>query len=291
MKLAVLSDIHGNVPALEAVLEDIHHWQADEVIINGDVINRGPYSLQVLDLLHHQLPAAPRILGNHESFTLYSAQHPLTPEDPKYDLRRLAQWTATQLGESLKLFDTWLDHLDLTELEGAASLHITHGSRLGNRDGIGPSTQEHELPAKLGERRDLFVASHTHRPMVREYAGGLVVNTGSVGQPLDGDARAAYARLELRHGRWQAQTRRVAYDKPQAIRDFHDSGFLEHAGPVGWLIYSEHRLNSMYVGPMMRQYLDDIEQQRLSVRDAVQRYLSEQGLVGELRGWGIDTRF
>jgi len=288
MKLAVISDIHGNIPALEAVLEDIRRWPADEVIINGDVINRGPYSLAVLELLHEQLPAAVRILGNHESFTLYSAQNPLAPEDHRYDLRRLAQWTADQLGETLDGVSRWREHLDRAELAGGASLHVTHGSRLGNRDGIGPSTQEHELPAKLGERRDLFVASHTHRPMIREYAGGLVVNTGSVGQPLDGDERAAYGRFELRGGRWQAQIRRVAYDKSQAIRDFHDSGFLEHAGPVGWLIYTEHRLNAMHVGPMMRQYLAEIEAQRLSVRDAVGRYLYEQGLERELRGWGID---
>jgi len=289
MKLAVLSDIHGNVPALEAVLEDIARWRPDEVIINGDVINRGPYSLRVLELLAEQLPQAVRLLGNHESFTLYSAQHPLLPEDPKYDLRRLAQWTAAQLAGALAPIADWLDHLDRIGLEGGASLHVTHGSRLGNRDGIGPSTREAELPAKLGERRDLFVASHTHRPMRREFDGGLVVNIGSVGQPLDGDARAAYGRFELRDGRWEAQIRRVAYDKPQAIRDFHASGFLHHAGPVGWLIYAEHRLNQMCVGPMMHRYLATIEAGELTVRGAVEHYLAEQGLDRQLQAWGIDT--
>jgi predicted phosphodiesterase len=291
MKLAVLSDIHGNVPALEAVLEDILAWRADEVIVNGDVINRGPYSPQVLGMLREHLPRAEYLLGNHESFTLYSAANPLEPEDSKYDLRRLAQWTATQLGEALAPIADWGDHLDRTGLEGGASLHITHGSRLGNRDGIGPSTREEELPAKLGEPRDLFVASHTHRPMVREFAGGQVVNIGSVGQPLDGDERAAYGRFELRDGCWVSEIRRVAYDKPRAIRDFHQSGFLDHAGPVGWLIYTEHRLNAMHVGPMMRRYLADIEAGGLSVREAVQHYLAEQGLEGQLREWNIDIVF
>jgi putative phosphoesterase len=287
MKLAVLSDIHGNVPALEAVLEDIHRWQADEVIVNGDVINRGPYSLQVLTMLQKQLPQAAYILGNHESFTLYSAGHPLPPTDPKYDLRRLAQWTAAQLGDSLAPIEHWLGHVDETVLQGGASLHVTHGSRLGNRDGIGPATEEQSLPAKLGERRDLFVASHTHRPMIKEYNGGLVVNTGSVGQPLDGDERAAYGRFVLQDGRWQAEIRRVAYDKPQAIRDFHDSGFLHHAGPVGWLIYTEHRLNTMLVGPMMKRYLPGIEQGELAVREAVKRYLDEAGLTEVIKPWDI----
>lgn len=289
MKLAVLSDIHGNVPALEAVLEDILHWQPDEVVVNGDVINRGPYSGAVLRLLDEALPHARRNLGNHESFTLFSAEHPLGPEDPKYDLRRLAQWTAGELGPALEPIRDWGEHIDRTGLEGGASLHITHGSRLGNRDGIGPSTQDEDLPDKLGERRDLFVASHTHRPMMREFDGGLVVNIGSVGQPLDGDERAAYGRFELRHGQWQAQIRRVAYDKAQAIRDFHDSGFLHHAGPVGWLIYSEHRLNAMHVGPMMRRFLPSIEAGELSVREAVGHYLSEQGLDRRLRDWKVEA--
>ena len=287
MKLAVLSDIHGNVPALEAVLDDIQKWQADQIIVNGDVINRGPYSLQVLDMLQELLPHASYILGNHESFTLYSAAHPLSATDPKYDLRRLAQWTAAQLGEALAPVAHWLDHVDMTALAGGASLHVTHGSRLGNRDGIGPATEEQALPAKLGERRDLFVASHTHRPMIKEYNGGLVVNTGSVGQPLDGDERAAYGRFVLHQGLWQAQIRRVAYDKPQAIRDFHDSGFLHHAGPVGWLIYAEHRLNTMHVGPMMHRYLAGIERGELTVRDAVRRYLNETSLIETIGSWDI----
>ncbi|MBD3670693.1 MAG: metallophosphoesterase family protein [Gammaproteobacteria bacterium] len=290
MKIAVLSDIHGNVPALEAVLDDIERWQADQVVVNGDLINRGPCSAEVSRMIREKLPEARCILGNHESFTMFCAQNPVSAEHEKYELRRLPQWTASQLGEELKQFENWLDHIDETSLAGGASLHITHGSRLGNRDAISPNTQDDDLPAKLGEPRDLFVASHTHRPMIKPFKGSLVVNIGSVGQPLDGDERAAYGRFILDGGRWQAEIRRVAYDKEQAIRDFYESGFLHHAGSLGLLIYSEHRLNQMHMGPMMKHYLPAIDAGDITVPEAVAHYLKANGLDQQLEQWGLDYR-
>ena len=101
MKIAVLSDIHGNVPALQAVLEDIEHWQPDQVIVNGDIVNRGPYSLKVLQMLQGRQPEVTLLTGNHETFVLHAAEHPLLADDPRYELRRFAAWTARQLGDQV----------------------------------------------------------------------------------------------------------------------------------------------------------------------------------------------
>lgn len=275
MKIAVLSDIHGNVPALEAVLEDLQGWAPDRVVVNGDVISRGPCSREVLGLLTRHLPHAHMLSGNHESFVLACRERPAHPGDWDYDLKRFAQWTAERLGSSLDEVARWADHLDLTDLENGSSVHITHGSRLGNRDPIKPETRDEELPGKLGDPRDLFVASHTHRPLVRRFNGTVVVNTGSVGQPFDGDPRAAYGRFTFRQGRWRAEIARVAYDKERAARDFVDSGFVEQCGPLAELIRIEHRDNRMHVGRLMGRFLDDIRAGRLTVRQAVQAYLQE----------------
>ena len=276
MKIAVLSDIHGNVPALQAVLDDISRWQPDEVIVNGDVVNRGPYSLAVVQMLNESLPNARYLAGNHEGFTLFAAENPLDPDDPLYDLRRFAQWTAEQLGDDvLDRIRTWDDHIDLTNLEGGSSFHVTHGSRLGNRDGISEKTPDEALPEKLGEPRELFVGSHTHKAMIRHFNGNLVVNTGSVGQPLDGIPHASYGRFTFHGGKWQAQIARVAYDKEQAQRDFIESGFLEHGGPVAYLISLEHHENRMYVGPMMAGYHKAIHEREITVAEAVQTYLQQ----------------
>lgn len=275
MKIAVLSDIHGNIPALESVLEDILQWQPDDVIVNGDVVNRGPYSLAALRLLSRILPQARLLSGNHETFVLYAADHPLQEADPEYDLRRFAQWTAEQLGPAvLEEIRLWRDHIDLEGLEHGSSFHVTHGSRKGNRDGISLKTPDEELPGKLGTPRDLFVVSHTHKAMRRSFNGKLIVNTGSVGQPLDEDSRSAYGRFSFHNGQWQAEIRRVSYDKQRAERDFHDSGFLEAGGPIAQLIFREHRDNQMYVGPFMHEYLSSIKQGEITVAQAVEQYLA-----------------
>ncbi|HFE38419.1 MAG TPA: metallophosphoesterase, partial [Gammaproteobacteria bacterium] len=77
MKIAVLSDIHGNVPALYAVLEDILRWRPDKIIVNGDIVNRGPCSKSVLEIIDTEIPHGILLTGNHETFVLYCANNML----------------------------------------------------------------------------------------------------------------------------------------------------------------------------------------------------------------------
>lgn len=276
MKIAVLSDVHGNVPALTAVLDDIERWQPDEVILNGDLVNRGAYSLECLRLLQSRLPACHCIKGNHEAYVLACADDSMPPDDPTRELRLFAHWTYRQLGEAVGEIAAWADHYDRDDLEGG-SLHITHGSRLGYRAGISLSTPDEELPVRLGEARDLFVGSHTHKPMVKNFKDTLVVNSGSVGQPLDGDHRAAYGRFTFDGGRWQAEIARVEFDTPRALRDLEESGFLDEGGPIARLIRLELEQAQMHVGPWMREYLPRVKAGEISVDRGVSEYLRALG--------------
>jgi putative phosphoesterase len=275
MKIAVLSDVHGNVPALEAVLEDILQWGADQVIVNGDLLNRGPCSPDVLALVQREMPQAHLLRGNHENWLLYSAEQGPSPESNTYEIDRFAHWVVAQLGERLAPVATWADHLDLTDLEGG-SLHITHGSRLGDRKGIPPECEGEELAEKLGDPRDLFIASHTHRAFTRRFNDTLVINTGSVGQPFDGDERASYARLQFHAGHWQGGIERVRYDRERAIADFTHSGFLDEGGALTRLIFREFFEARMHVGPWRRQYLEAVKAGEITVVEAVNRYLADE---------------
>lgn len=272
MKIAVLSDIHGNIPALEAVLEDIARWRPDEVIVNGDLVNRGPYSLEVLQLLERELPAARLLRGNHENWLVRSSAEGPLPDSTTFEIDRFAHFALVQLGERIDDIARWDDHLELTDLDGGA-LHITHGSLLGDRHGISPECEGEVLSERVGSGRDLFIASHTHRAFSRHHNGTLVVNTGSVGQPFDNDERSAYARLTFRGGRWQVVLQRVAYDRARAIADFEQSGFLEQGGALTQVIFREFFEARMHVGPWRREYLDAVKAGEIGVAESVARYL------------------
>jgi len=274
MKIAVLSDIHGNVPALEAVLADLDQWGPERVVVNGDLINRGPNSLPVLQMLLERLPTAVFLKGNHETYVLQCLEEDFPRDGPRYEMHRFAWWTFHQLGEEMRRVASWAANMDLTDLDGG-SLHFTHGSRLGNRDGISPRTTDEELPAKLGDRRDLFVASHTHLPMIRDFQGVLVVNSGSVGAPFDRDPRSAYARLSFSRGRWLAEIRRLEYDRERAMRDYEESGFCAGGGPLTRVMLKEMELSRGLMAPWLRAYRDAVSAGELTLEASVERFLAQ----------------
>jgi predicted phosphodiesterase len=273
MKIAVLSDVHGNRPALEAVLEHMLQWGPDRVIVNGDLINRGPCSLHVLQLLLQTYPQTTFLKGNHECFVLACARDEEPRAGPIYEMRKFTHWTYDQIGgELLDRIGNWEDGLDLGEL-GGGELHITHGTCLGNRDGITPRTRDHELADKLGDRRGLFITSHTHWPFIREYRGTSVVNSGSVGAPFDQDHRAAYLQLSLTRGRWDTEIVRLDYDRALAERDYRQSGFLDAGGPMTRIMLMELRYSRGLIGPWMRNYETAVLRGEITLEQSVDIHL------------------
>jgi predicted phosphodiesterase len=211
------------------------------------------------------------VKGNHEEFVLAEASAP-KPAQPDFDLTRFARWTARQMGTALDSVARWGDHLEIADPSGGL-LHLTHGTRLGNRDPIRPDTPDEELARKLGDRRDLFVTSHTHTPLIREYGETLIVNTGSVGSPFDRDPRASYAQLSFSRGRWQTCIRRIPFDRDRFERDFVDSGFLDEAGPLARVMLAEFRQSRGMMGRWMREYHRAVLAREISVAQAVEQYL------------------
>jgi putative phosphoesterase len=275
MKIAILSDIHGNIPALEAVLDDLLRDPPDMYVVNGDVINRGPDSATTLQMLGDQLPDAIYTKGNHETWVLRCRDEPIPRRGARFETQQFAYWTLDQLGDRLAEIDGWHDNLDL-ELEAGSAIHFTHGSRLGNRDGIHPRIPDTELPAKLGEKRDLFIASHTHVPMVKEFQGTLVVNSGSIGSPFDRDPRASYARLSLTREGWNANIIRIPYDRLATERLYQDSGFLDQAGPLPRLMLRELQLSRGLMGIWMRTWQAAVLEGSITLEDSVEHILANE---------------
>ena len=115
------------------------------------------------------------------------------PGTPAFAIHQHTYWTAGQLSGLVAAFGELPDRVDLDFAEPAGRASCVHASLLGNRDGIYPETDDAELAAKVDGGARLFAVGHTHRPLIRDLGGTLVVNVGSVGLPFDGDRRAGYA--------------------------------------------------------------------------------------------------
>ncbi|PZA06293.1 MULTISPECIES: metallophosphoesterase [unclassified Meiothermus] len=240
MRLAILSDIHGNLPALEAVLADLEGLDADLVVVNGDLVNRGPANREVIERMWGlaQRDKLRFTLGNHDDLVLGWARR-----DPRlfelYDdpLFVSTGWVASQLQpEHLEWIAALPYQIHLEEL----GLRIAHGSPRHYREGYDerlPDTAIAEIVQEYPART--LVGSHTHRPYVRQQGGTLVLNSGAVGSPFNGDPRAQYMLLEISPEQTRWEFRQVPYDLEAALRAFHDSGLLEEGGLGAYLFYLE----------------------------------------------------
>jgi hypothetical protein len=191
--------------------------------------------------------------GNHENFVLNCG----TEAEPKsgvvYEMRRFSHWTYAQVAPEIDRIAAWDEGMDLDDHEGG-TIHITHGTRIGNRDGITPRTEDHELPEKIGSDKDIFITSHTHWPFIRSFNGTTVINSGSVGTPFDRDYRSSYAQMSYSQGGWQAEIIRLEYDRSKTEQDYQQSGFMDEGGLITKLMLMELRHARGFIGSWLRDY-------------------------------------
>ena len=273
MKIAVFSDVQGNLPAMETAVEHIRAWRPDLVILNGDLVNRGPSSSECLELFEGQRRSAGwlPVRGNHEDYILHCGEN---APDSELDgaMRSFADWTARQLGARADRLRSWPDHLCL---HGPAGdwIHLTHGSLAGNRDGISSSVPDSDLPGRVPDDVALFVTAHTHKPLERTFRGVRILNVGSVGSPFDGDPRSCYARIEHSNSGWKTELVRIEYDRERAARDFRQTGFLEQGGPLASFIFEEWRRARLMMPLFKQRYQKPLVQGDIELGQAVADFL------------------
>jgi putative phosphoesterase len=277
MKIAVLSDIHGNWPGLQAVADHAAHWQPDCVIVGGDVINRGPNSAKCWAFVQARRADSnwQVILGNHEEYVINQDKPTTVREGVTFDLYRPSFWVYEQLGRDVRPLEVLPFSIDQTF--GDTTLRVTHASMLGTRQGIFPHTPDAALPELIGQPYpSLLVVGHTHQPLVRSSNSTLVVNAGAVGMPFDGDPRVSYAQLTLLHGKWRGEIIRLDYDRTQAERDFFDTGFIEGGGPLTRIMLQELRVASGRLYSFFTEFEPPILRGEISLERAVALFLSRE---------------
>jgi predicted phosphodiesterase len=193
MRVAALYDIHGNLPALEAVLEDLESEEVDRIVVGGDVLP-GPMPLACLDLLSGLDVPVDFIRGNGEREVLDAADGAVSPSLPE-PVRRVLQWTAERLDrERIRLIQRWPEtcRLDVSAVGAVLFCHATPRDDAEIFTRITPV--EALLPVFEGCGVPLVVCGHTHMPFERWIGTTRVVNAGSVGMPF-GDPGAYWVLL------------------------------------------------------------------------------------------------
>ena len=240
MRLAVFSDVHGNLTALEAILADIAKKAVDKIVFAGDLCFAGPRPAECLDRVRNldDVPGfgCTAVYGNTDDWLLGRQQ----PPPPLADL---AKWTYHQLSQSQR---NWLDNLPFAHTVSAPGgdgqpLLIVHANPQDVNQLIFPPEEEqiqrygrirqpdHELDALLnGVQENTIIFGHLHIPSIRTWGGKTLYNISSVSMPGDGDPRAKYGLFTWDNGTWHFERIYVPYDWSA------ESAAYKTRQPPGW---------------------------------------------------------
>jgi putative phosphoesterase len=224
-EVAVITDIHGNLPALRAALDRIERLGIQRVLCGGDLVGYGPHPNEVCALIAEL--GIPTIYGNYDYAIARDLEDCGCAYVTRHD-RELGQlsvdWTLRHTSRESKDFMRELP-FDLHWPVGVRNVHLVHGSPRKVNEYL-----FEDKPARLYERLataeadPVLVFGHTHKPWIHEYGGVLFVNCGSVGKPKDGDPRGAFAVLTTATEGVEVRIERVSYDARAVAEEVRGAG-------------------------------------------------------------------
>lgn len=197
MRIAIFSDIHGNLQALESVLADIQAQKPDAIYCLGDLVGYGANPNEVTERLRRE--GYPTVMGNYDDGVGFERDEcgcAYREEAERERGQRSLEWTKARVTPEHKAFLRTLAAEIRFEADGKRVL-LVHGSPRKMNEYLfedRPISSFQRLAA--GSNADVIVFGHTHKPYVKEVDGVSFVNAGSVGKPKDGDWRACYTLIE-----------------------------------------------------------------------------------------------
>jgi len=240
VRIAIISDVHGNLTALESIVPEIE--DADQVVCLGDVAASGPQPTETIAFL--QKAGWPCVLGNtdevlanqeHEDFSRLKM-----PPDERRKMVSLHEWTASRIDGADRKFLTGFKPT-IAFNANSNSLLCYHGSPRSNTEKVLPTTPETRVSEIFsGRPANLYAGGHTHEQMARKFGSALIINPGSVGLPFfvgaDGSTKnpiwAEYAMLSVSRGSIGVDLRRNRYDRKDLREAALKSGMPD---PAWWL--------------------------------------------------------
>jgi predicted phosphodiesterase len=250
--LAILADIHGNMPALEAVIQDLRQVAVDHVVVAGDCINWGPFSQEVVERVTREGWAV--IRGNNEFYLLDYETRRAPPAWNTLSDFPVLPWLHDQLhGRWQNTIAAWADTLQLRHAD-APPIRVVHGSPRSAWEAMHPTdTDETLAPMLAGVSESVLIAAHTHLAMDRRVNSTRILNPGAVGLPLDGQvALARYMLLDPVDDQWYATFCSVPFDLARVLDELARQRFVERCGVVGQLIVEEFQTARLRLYPFLQ---------------------------------------
>src|SRR5512133_530062 len=271
LRLAILADIHGNLPAFEATLKHVISQSVDQIIIAGDIIIGSPDSADCWKLALSL--GCPIVRGNHERYAAHYGTPSALAEWASEKYAPL-HWALAQLTnqecQAMALLPTSL------RLPGATDLFIVHATERNDHDAVASHTPEEQLSMMFPCAQERFmVRAHNHVGQTRVWRERFIITSGSVGLPLDGNPTAQYLILDQEQGGWHIRHQSVAYNVDNVIKRFYETKYLASTGPMGRLFFREVVTASQQLVPFLRLYERWSNDESISLAEAVDRFLGD----------------
>jgi putative phosphoesterase len=225
MKIAFISDIHGNAVALDHVLSDIHKKKVDKIYVLGDICYRGPEPKRSIELIRALRTEV--IKGHADEWIVRGVLQGEVPDNALEMMNLERDWTISQLESSdLEYLENLPSQIRLN-IEGI-SINIFHATPVSLFEFVQPHLDDETIKVKLMtsiEDAQIYIYAHIHKPFIRYTQGKIVINTGSVGLPFDGLAMASYAIVEIADGIIRTSIERVGYNIEQVAEQYRNNQY------------------------------------------------------------------
>lgn len=266
-RIAVLSDIHGNLPALEAVAADLAQFDVHQVVVNGDIINWGPFNREVMEFVLDRRWTITR--GNNEYYML---DYDTGRQPAGWEYFSLPKWLHEQVKPYEHIIAGWPDTIQL-RYRDAPPIRVFHGYPNNPWDSIHHMTDPAIAREKFaGVQEEYIITAHTHLWLDAQIDRWRVFNTGTVGAPLDGKFGATYMILDGSPDGWTPTFRLVPYDIAPVFAEFERQDFVGRTGRGGRLIMREFETSTLWMAPFkvwMKRHYPEIPVYDIDITDTL----------------------
>ncbi len=283
MRVAVISDIHGNLEALNAVLVELKRLSVDLIYCAGDFVNPLATSVQVYQKM--KVEKITMLRGNHEDYLI--DYHDCLNSEVRKHLRFQPVRLVADLFSKAEIEEFRNLPLSIVlEHPSGQNLHIFHASPKSNTAGF----LHHMTPEIERELLDVEAAvhlcGHWHLPQTRDWNLKKLVLAGSVGLPFQGKPEAEYVLLSFSQNKWNIEHRSAAFDSGLNTRLYKESGLFQKGGPVAWLLMDEmltaqRRLARFFPWLRLQKYQPNTNSE---FSDFAKRFLLELGTWTKIQG-------